>query len=312
MNLNKIGAVLTNKASRSVLVVKKFSPEILVGVGIVGLIGSTVMACNATLKVDAVLAVAKEKKDKIDKMTEYANSRIDFDENDYTPQDRQKDLLITYVQTGADFAKLYGPAVLLGGLSIACILGSYNIMRKRNIAVVAAYKVLKDGFDKYRERVVEDLGAEKDLEYRHGTKMEKVEETVTDPETGKKKKTKKDVATYDSNHVSQYARFFDESCPQWSKTPEYNLLFLKTQQNYANDLLHARGHLFLNEVYDMLGMKHTQEGSVTGWVLSDDSDNFVDFGIFDVRRKAAREFVNGDERSILLDFNVDGIIWDKI
>ena len=312
MNLNKIGAVLTNKASRSVLVVKKFSPEILVGVGIVGLIGSTVMACNATLKVDAVLAVAKEKKDKIDKMTEYANSRIDFDENDYTPQDRQKDLLITYVQTGADFAKLYGPAVLLGGLSIACILGSYNIMRKRNIAVVAAYKVLKDGFDKYRERVVEDLGAEKDLEYRHGTKMEKVEETVTDPETGKKKKLKKDVATYDSNHVSQYARFFDESCPQWSKTPEYNLLFLKTQQNYANDLLHARGHLFLNEVYDMLGMKHTQEGSVTGWVLSESSDNFVDFGIFDVRRKAAREFVNGDERSILLDFNVDGIIWDKI
>lgn len=312
MNLNKIGAVLTNKASRSVLVVKKFSPEILVGVGIVGLIGSTVMACNATLKVDAVLAVAKEKKDKIDKMTAYANSRIDFDENDYTPKDRQKDLLITYVQTGADFAKLYGPSVLLGGLSIACILGSYNIMRKRNIAVVAAYKVLKDGFDKYRERVVEDLGTEKDLEYRHGTKMEKVEETVTDPETGKKKKVKKDVATYDSNHVSQYARFFDESCPQWSKTPEYNLLFLKTQQNYANDLLHARGHLFLNEVYDMLGMKHTQEGSVTGWVLSESSDNFVDFGIFDVRRKAAREFVNGDERSILLDFNVDGIIWDKI
>lgn len=305
MNLNKIGAVLTNKASRSVLVVKKFSPEILVGVGIVGLIGSTVMACNATLKVDAVLAVAKEKKDKIDRATLLGTS-------DYTAQDRQKDLVITYVQTGADFAKLYGPAVLLGGLSIACILGSYNIMRKRNIAVVAAYKVLKDGFDKYRERVVEDLGTEKDLEYRHGTKMEKVEETVTDPETGKKKKVKKDVATYDSNHVSQYARFFDESCPQWSKTPEYNLLFLKTQQNYANDLLHARGHLFLNEVYDMLGMKHTQEGSVTGWVLSESSDNFVDFGIFDVRRKAAREFVNGDERSILLDFNVDGIIWDKI
>ena len=306
MNLNKIGAVLTTKASRSVLVVKKFSPEILVGVGIVGLIGSTVMACNATLKVDAVLSVAKEKKAKIDKASATMNADV------YSEKDRQKDLLITYVQTGADFAKLYGPAVLLGGVSIACILGSYNIMRKRNIAVVAAYKVLKDGFDKYRERVVEDLGTEKDLEYRHGTKMEKVEETVTDPETGKKKKVKKDVATYDSNHVSQYARFFDESCPQWSKTPEYNLLFLKTQQNYANDLLHARGHLFLNEVYDMLGMKHTQEGSVTGWVLSESSDNFVDFGIFDVRRKAAREFVNGDERSILLDFNVDGIIWDKI
>ena len=306
MNLNKITTVLSNKASRSVLVVKKFSPEILVGVGIVGLIGSTVMACNATLKVDAVLAVAKEKKDKIDKASATMNHDV------YTEQDRQKDLVITYVQTGADFVKLYGPAVLLGSVSIACILGSYNIMRKRNIAVVAAYKVLKDGFDKYRERVVEDLGVDKDLEYRHGTKMESVEEVVTDPETGKKKKLKKLVPTYDSNHVSQYARFFDESCPDWSKTPEYNLLFLKTKQNYANDLLHSRGHVFLNEVYAELGMKHTQEGSVVGWVLSEDSDNFVDFGMFDVRRKAAREFVNGEERSILLDFNVDGIIWDKI
>jgi len=306
MNLNKITTVLTNKASRSVLVAKKFSPEILVGVGIVGLIGSTVMACNATLKVDAVLAVAKEKKDKIDKASATMNHDV------YTEKDRQKDLVITYVQTGADFVKLYGPAVLLGSVSIACILGSYNIMRKRNIAVVAAYKVLKDGFDKYRERVVEDLGVDKDLEYRHGTKMETVEEVISDPETGKKKKLKKLVPTYDSNHVSQYARFFDESCPDWSKTPEYNLLFLKTKQNYANDLLHSRGHVFLNEVYAELGMKHTQEGSVVGWVLSEDSDNFVDFGMFDVRRKAAREFVNGEERSILLDFNVDGIIWDKI
>ena len=306
MNLNKITTVLTNKASRSVLVAKKFSPEILVGVGIVGLIGSTVMAFNATLKVDAVLAVAKEKKDKIDK----ASATMNHDA--YTEKDRQKDLVITYVQTGADFVKLYGPAVLLGSVSIACILGSYNIMRKRNIAVVAAYKVLKDGFDKYRERVVEDLGVDKDLEYRHGTKMETVEEVISDPETGKKKKLKKLVPTYDSNHVSQYARFFDESCAEWSKTPEYNLLFLKTKQNYANDLLHSRGHLFLNEVYTELGIKHTQEGSVVGWVLSEDSDNFVDFGIFDVRRKAARDFVNGEERSILLDFNVDGVIWDKI
>ena len=306
MNLNKITTVLSNKASRSVLVAKKFSPEILVGVGIVGLIGSTVMACNATLKVDAVLAVAKEKKDKIDKASATMNHDV------YTEKDRQKDLVITYVQTGADFVKLYGPAVLLGSVSIACILGSYNIMRKRNIAVVAAYKVLKDGFDKYRERVVEDLGVDKDLEYRHGTKMETVEEVISDPETGKKKKLKKLVPTYDSNHVSQYARFFDESCAEWSKTPEYNLLFLKTKQNYANDLLHSRGHLFLNEVYTELGIKHTQEGSVVGWVLSEDSDNFVDFGIFDVRRKAARDFVNGEERSILLDFNVDGVIWDKI
>jgi hypothetical protein len=113
---------------------------------------------------------------------------------------------------------------------------------------------------------------------------------------------------------SIYARFFDPTSPSWSKEPEYNLIFLKCQQNYANDLLKSRGHVFLNEVYDMLGMERSKAGAVVGWLLSKngDTDNFVNFGVFDGREQVARDFVNGREGAILLDFSVDGVIYDGI
>ena len=90
------------------------------------------------------------------------------------------------------------------------------------------------------------------------------------------------------------------------------MLFLRTQQNYANDLLKARGHLFLNEVYSMLGIPHTSAGAIVWWTIGAGGDNYVDFGIFTRDSQVVREFVNGYERSILLDFNVDGVIWDMI
>lgn len=109
-------------------------------------------------------------------------------------------------------------------------------------------------------------------------------------------------------NVSQYARFFDSGCAAWNEDPEYNLLFLKQQQNYANDLLKAKGHLFLNEVYDMLTIPRSKAGQVVGWVYNDENpigDNRVDFGIYAEHNTSA---INGFERSILLDFNVDGDI----
>ena len=311
MNLNSLKLL----ANRKLLVVKKYSPEILVTVGIVGVIASTVMACKATTKAHEVLDKAKEKKDKIDEAMAYANSRIDFDENDYTPKDRKKDLVLVYTQTGIDFAKLYGPSVILGTLSIGCILGAHHILRKRNLALVAAYAVLDDSFKKYRSRVVADAGEEKDLEYQYGVKEEKVETVVVDEATGKSKKVKSTKKVVDPNGVSLYARFFDELNQNWNPIPEYNMAFLKHQQNYFNDLLRIRGHVFLNEVYDELGMERSSAGAVVGWVLTKDSessDNYIDFGLYDATRPRVRDFVNCTEASILLDFNVDGTIYDKI
>jgi hypothetical protein len=298
---------------RSILTLKKFSPEILVVGGITGVVVSTVMACKATLKADEIMEEAKEKIERINEAAEvYAEGfELCTEETKYTEKDRQKDLVITYIQTGVKFGELYGPAFILGAISVSAILGSYNIMRKRNLAVVAAYNFLKESFRDYRRRVIDDLGQEKDYQYRYGAEKLKIQGYDID-ETGSKKKVKTVVDVVDPNKISQYAKFFDEYSPNWSKTPEYNLLFLKNQQNYANDLLHSRGHLFLNEVYDMLGLPHTQAGAVVGWIMEKGNDGFVDFGIYEASLVNNREFVNGHERSILLDFNVDGVIYDLI
>jgi hypothetical protein len=294
--MNLVPSVIGRKVAHSALLAQKNSPGVLFGVGVIGMVGSTVLACRATLKMDEVLEETKGK-------LETART---LEHRDYSEKDRSRDVTVIYVQTGVKIVRLYGPAFILGGLSIAALTKSHNILNRRNAALTAAYAALEKGFNEYRERVVEKYGEEADRDFRYGTQQ--VE--IVDPETNRKKIVKR-VGPGDP---SIYARFFDQSSPSWSKEPEYNLIFLKCQQNYANDLLHSRGHVFLNEVYDMLGIPRSKAGAVVGWILTPDgqTDNFINFGVFDDRSDAVRDFVNGFEGAILLDFNVDGVIFDKI
>lgn len=287
----------------------KNSPEILVVAGVVGILASAVLACKATLKVEDVLDEHAQKADKIKTVRQDV---IDGEraEDVYTEQDQKKDMAVTYVQTGLSLVKLYAPAVILGGLSIACILKSHSIMKTRNVALMAAYKTLDQGFKAYRKRVVEEHGEQTDYMYKNGLRSETIVEEIKD-ENGKTKKVKKEILVNDDpSKSSMYARFFDESNPDWGKSPEYNKLFLKSVQNYMNDLLITRGHVFLNEAYDALGMERSKAGAIVGWVIGEGRENCIDFGIFDGGRERARAFVNGDERSILLDFNVDGVVYN--
>lgn len=290
--------------------IRKHSPEILVAAGVVGTVASTIMACKATTKVSDILEDTKSQVDQVHTVLDDRN----ISEDKYSQEDAKKDLAIVYVQSGVKLVKLYAPAVALGVLSLGCILTSNNILRKRNVALAAAYTAVDHGFKEYRGRVVERFGEAVDHELKYNIKAKKITETVVNEETGKEKKVKKTIDVVgDPSTYSDYARFFDELCPMWEKDPEYNLIFLKAQQNYANDLLRSRGHLFLNEVYDMLGIPRSKAGQVVGWVYDENNpvgDNYVDFGIYDVNRENNRDFVNGYERSILLDFNVDGNIWD--
>lgn len=312
MKITTITNGIKKIAGRSGLLLKKHSPEILLVVGVAGGVTATILACRATLRVDGVIASYKVKKEKVDECWEkVAEGEIALD--DYSELDHKKDLTLITVQTAADFIKLYGPAVTLGAVSIFCIICSHGIMKKRNVALMAAYKAVEEGFTAYRKRVIEEHGEEADYMYKNNLKYEQITETEVN-EDGKTKKVKKNVMTNieDQPEHSMYARFFDETAKQWQKNAEYNFLFLRSQQNYFNEMLLIRGHVFLNEVYDALGIERTSYGSVVGWVLNKDGDNFIDFGIFDGKTPAARAFVNRNERSILLDFNVDGIIYDKI
>lgn len=321
MNLTTIGKGLSKLTGRTGLVLSKHSPTILLVVGVTGVVGAAVLACRSTLKVDQVIS---EHKDTVKKIHDVHYQESLKYEPLYSEQDMQKDLVQTYVKTGVKFVKLYGPAILLGAASIGCIVGSHKIMTKRNLALVAAYKAIEEGFDAYRKRVVEDYGEEKDYMYKHGLKAETITETEVDAK-GKEKKVEKTQVVVDGvANVSQYARYYDKSCREWSPTPEYNRMYLTNQQRYFNDLLNSRGHVFLNEIYDALGIPRTSAGQVVGWVKGH-GDGFIDFGIYEVNvpgygeehhcdqiDEERREFVNGYRNTVLLDFNVDGIVYDMI
>ena len=307
MNMSNIVNSATKTFHRVGFQIKKHSPEILLVTGITGVVTSAVMACKATTKVDAIVEESKKSINMIHEGMDAGN----ICDVEYTEEDGKKDLAIVYIQTGVKFAKLYGPSVLLGLTSIGCILASNNIIHKRNVALSAAYTAIDRSFKGYRSRVIERFGESMDRELRYNIKTQEVKETVVDEETGKKKTVKSTVSVVDPNTYSDYARFFDEYCAGWTKDAEYNLMFLRQQQNYANELLKSRGHLFLNEVYDMLGIDRTKAGNIVGWIYDEKhpiGDNFVDFGIYVLDNEKARDFVNGRERSILLDFNVDGDI----
>ena len=287
--------------------VQKHSPEILAGVGVVGTVASAVMACKATLKLNDILDECEETRDKIKEVTE--NPRY---EKEYSPEDAKKDLTVNYTQTAVKIAKLYAPAVILGSASLGCLLASNDILRKRNAALSAAYMTVDKSFKEYRNRVAERFGDEIEKEIRYDIKAQQIESTVTN-EDGSETTIVEEVKAMNPNLYSDYAKFFDEASPNWQNDPEYNLMFLKAQQQYANDLLRSRGRLFLNEVYDMLGIDRTKAGQVVGWTYNPENptgDNFVDFGIYDMSKERVRAFVNGYETNILLDFNVDGNVWD--
>lgn len=287
--------------------VEKHSPEILLGVGVVGVVATTVTACKATMKLNDILDECSETRDKIKEVASNPNY-----EDRYTEEDAQKDLTINYVQTGVKIAKLYAPSVALGVFSVGCLLGSHNVMQKRNAALSAAYLTVDKSFKEYKQRVIDRVGEEVEKEIRYGIKAEEIETTVQN-EDGTETTVTETVKTMDPTLYSDYARFFDEASPYWQKDPEYNMVFLKAQQQYANDLLRAKGRLFLNDVYEMLGIDKTKAGQIVGWVYDEENpngDNFVDFGIYDMSKERVRAFVNGYEANILLDFNVDGNIWD--
>ena len=303
---------LANFACKVGFQIKKHSPEILMGLGAAGTVTSAVLACKATLKVDEV---AKESKEKIAKIHTASETGVTEAGETYTQEDAKKDLTIVYTRTALDIAKQYAPSVLLGAASLACFFGSHKILHGRNIALATAYAAVDKGFKQYRGRVVERFGEKLDRELKYNLKTKEIEETIVD-EKGKEKKVKRTVdnmvpADFKPEDYSIFARLYDIGCIGWTKDPEQNKYFLLQQQNWANDLLKHRHYVTVNDVYEMLGFPKTALGQSHGWVYDEKNprgDNYIDFGIFDIHKPGSRDFVNGYESAIILDFNPDGNI----
>lgn len=303
-NKTEIMKSVNGVASKTVMKLKKHSPEILVMAGIAGTVVSAVLACKATTKVAEILDETKGTLDTIHEGMETGA----INGQEYTTEDGKKDTVVVYAQTGMKLAKLYAPAIILGTLSITSILASNNILRKRNVALGAAYAAIDKSFKEYRGRVIERFGEQVDTELKYGIKAKKFEEIEVDHETGKEKKVKKTVMVADPNLQSDYAVYFDSKSRNYETNPDYNRMFLKAQQAFANDKLQTRGHLFLNEVLDDLDLPRTPAGQIVGWT-KDGPDGYVNFRIVEVERETED---GRHEPALLLDFNVEGNIWEKM
>jgi hypothetical protein len=300
VKLETVKNAVTSKAGRQILLGKKHSPAIMFGAGVVGTVGTVILACRATLKVEEVLDEADKKRVQIKTMVS----------EKYSEKDRTKDNLYLSFQTIAEVTKLYAPAIGLGVVSVGLLTGSHITLSRRNVAITAAYKAVEESFESYRGRAREILGEEKERELYRGV------ESVEIHDTKKGSVTKRKFINPGSGPLSPYSKYFDEHNVNWKDMPEYNMLFLRAVQNYANQRLNQKGYVLLNDVYDDLGMDRTKEGCVVGWLKktseNQDRDGYVDIGVFDSENMDRfYDFIVGDE-GIWLDFNVDGVIYDKI
>lgn len=289
--MNLVPSSISRFGHRTLLKLNGASPTILVVAGVGGLVATSVLAARATRNIDPVL-------------DEHRAIRSDIESTSYSSDKaRQKDLLRLYTGTGIKLSKVYGPAIVVGGASAAAVLGGHKILRGRHVATLAAYSGLMEQFQSYRGRVAKTLGedVEKGIyEGAHGEwKMDQNGEEKLQP-------------VFAEDKSDSYLRpWFDETCPNWTRDPQANYLFLKGVQSHMNNLLQIRGHVFLNDVYDALRLPRRPEGAIAGW-LRDGKDGYVDFGFMTSIDPNTVAFRNGVERTVRLNFNIDGTIWDKI
>lgn len=297
----KAGQILV----KTKLGIKKHSPEILVVTGIGTGIIAAIVACKQTIKANDIVAEARKSLQNIEDVKELAANN----EVEYTEENEQEDRKTIGMQVAVGMVKTYALPVGLGVLSITCILAGHHILKKRNVALAAAYSALSTDFMNYRKRVVNKYGKDVDFMLKNGLEKQIVANQVVDPETGEVKETKEEVLTYEGDKLSQYARVFDEvGSTQWTPSADHNRAFLLMEQNYFNERIRTRGYIFLNEVYERLGFRPTKAGSVVGWVYQNADYEGIDFGIFTAHTQKAAEFLEGTEPSIILDFNVQGDI----
>lgn len=295
MNIATIKAAGKHAAQRGLLLGKKYAPEILLTVGVGGVLTAGVLGAKQTLKLEPVIDRTNEKLDTLRALATAEDDNVERYSHDKTR---------IYINAGAEVVKIYSGPVLLATASVGCILASHGIMRRRNAGLLAIVGVLETSIANYRERVVEKYGEEEDAEFASGYRLvERKNEESGETEV---------VRVLDPKAPKPYARIFGRNTSRiWDPTPEYNVITINAQQVFANQKLQAVGHVFLNEIYDSLGLEHSREGALVGWVKGQ-GDDYIDFGAGDMDNIRTGAYLDGTEGHIYLDFNVDGVIWDKI
>lgn len=215
-----------------------------------------------------------------------------------------------------DTIRTVAPAAIVGAATITMIYFSNSISKKRLAAMGAAYATLQTAFDGYKRTMVEALGKEsvdKILKPKLPNVGKSAEEILSSDNKSDAANVS-DAVVNSLKALSPYARIIaEESSTCWDPNEDYTSQNLAAVQLWANRRLERKGHLFLNEVFDQLGLSRTREGAVVGWLKNGEGDGYVSFGEFDasIYRVPSDDYARVDS-NFIVDFNVDGVIWDKI
>lgn len=293
---------LSRMSSRSVLKVRKNSPTILVVAGVVGLGVTAVLAAKATPRASVVVNEHKAQRVQIG----------DVPKKNTVSKEARKDVQVQvlelYYNTGLELTKVYGPTLVVGTLSACSVLYGHKILQGRHVATLTAYSGLTEQFAAYRGRVRQTLGEKAEREIFNGAHGEYVE----DPNHPGEYKLQPVYPDGDLTPTSTQV-WFDDKNAYYKLDPEINKMHLNAVQEHMNQKLNVYGHVFLNEVKDALALPRTADGQMLGWVYgAGTGDNFIDFGHLSNTDPATDEFRQGLRPDVLLNFNVDGVVYDLI
>lgn len=311
---SKALGVMKNAASGSGLFFKAHAPEILVGTGVVGFGLTVVGACKATSKAHDILEAKEEALNDND---------LAFQDNIISEKDHEDNIRQINRNSKWMLVKAYTPTATGLVVSVILVLGGYRMINGRLVKTAAAYKILEDGFGRYRENVRDEFGEDADWRMLNTIRPERLEAAEKEREANReieadKKRKKKNYEKRRTAHQEVYSKFFDQYSDRWRRswTPDQVWDYLRQKQREANDMLRIRKHIFLNEVYDLLGLDRTEEGAVVGWILTKKNPNsFVDFGLKSMPEEERRRFLSAERNEdikIWLHFNPDGLIYNMI
>ena len=299
--------------------VKFRSPELLIGAGVVGLVGAAVMAVRRGVRWHT--AAKAEVVHDLETIKKAEGSP------QYTREDKVRDYAQVIGKGVWSFTQIYGPSVAVGAASVVSILAGTGILRGRLAAVTSAAATAQAALDRYRQRVREKLGEDADYEFAYEVSAKKAKIKHEDG-------TKETQVTYhlvpssgEWMSASPYSRLWDESALEWSPNRELQYLTLRSLENHFNRELDVRGVVFLNDVYKALGLPMSKDAALVGWIKDYSKtkmaklaaelgrvpgDGVISFGVFENESPSARAYLSGDDDRVVLDFNVDGVIYDLI
>lgn len=308
----KVGSDLIQK-------VKFRSPELLIGAGVVGLVGAAVVAVRRGVRWHT--AAKAEIVHDLETIKKAEGSP------QYTREDRVRDYAQVIGKGVWSFTQIYGPSVAVGVASVVSILAGTGILKGRLAAMTSAAATAQAALERYRSRVREKLGDDADYEFAYEVSAKKAKIKHEDG-------TKESLVTYhlvpssgEWMAASPYSRLWDENAMEWCANRDIQFLTLRSLENHFNQELNARGVVFLNDVYKALGLPMSKDAALVGWIKDYEKpkmaklaaelgrvpgDGAISFGVFENESPSARAYLAGDDNRVVLDFNVDGVIYDLI